>query len=251
MARRVDPAPSPAPAEGRRRGLFRRRKPRTGPGRIAQMREVYRMTARVDPSIKWWMIGALLIPFVVFEVIGILTGHPIYFGIIGVLFGVLAALFVLARKAEQAAYKSLEGQPGAAGAALRTLRRGWVVEDEPVAIDPRTRDTVFRVVGRPGVILVSDGPPHRVTKLLDDERRRTARVLRDVPLHLVQCGRGDGQTPLPKLPRKIQRLERKLTKQEVMEVQKRLKALGGLKAPIPKGIDPFRARPDRRAVRGR
>ena len=76
-------------------------------------------------------------------------------------------------------------------------------------------------------------------------------MLRDVPLHLVQCGRGDGQTPLPKLPRKIQRLERKLTKQEVMEVQKRLKALGGLKAPIPKGIDPFRARPDRRAVRGR
>ena len=59
MARRVDPAPSPAPAEGRRRGLFRRRKPRTGPGRIAQMREVYRMTARVDPSIRWWMIGAL------------------------------------------------------------------------------------------------------------------------------------------------------------------------------------------------
>ena len=160
MARRVDPAPSPAPAEGRR-GLFRRRKPRTGPGRIAQMREVYRMTARVDPSIKWWMIGALLIPFVVFELIGVLTGHPIYFGIIGVLFGVLAALFVLARKAESAAYKSLEGQPGAAGAALRTLRRGWVVEDEPVAIDPRTRDTVFRVVGRPGVILVSDGPPHR------------------------------------------------------------------------------------------
>ncbi|PWJ48331.1 protein of unknown function [Quadrisphaera granulorum] len=250
MARRSDPAPSPAPAEGRRRGLFRR-KPRTGPGRIAQMREVYKMTARVDPSVKWWMLGALLIPFAVFEVIGLITGHWIYFGIIGLLFSVLAALFVLARRAESAAYKSLEGQPGAAGAALRTLRRGWLVEEEPVAIDPRTRDVVFRVVGRPGVILVSDGPAPRVNRLLEDEKRRTARVLRDVPLHTIQCGRGEGQTPLPKLPKKVQRLERKLTKQEVAEVTKRLKALGGVRPPIPKGIDPFRARPDRRAVRGR
>ena len=76
MARRADPAPSPAPAEGRRRGLFRR-KPRTGPGRLAQMREVYRMTARVDPSIRWWMLGALVVPFVVFEVIGLITGRMV------------------------------------------------------------------------------------------------------------------------------------------------------------------------------
>ncbi len=122
------------------------------------MRDVYAMTRRVDPSIRWWMLGALVIPFVVFEAVGLLTGHWIYFGIIGLLFSVLAALFVLARRAESAAYKSLEGQPGAAGAALRTLRRGWLVEEEPVAIDPRTRDTVFRLVGRPGVVLVGDGP---------------------------------------------------------------------------------------------
>ncbi len=76
-------------------------------------------------------------------------------------------------------------------------------------------------------------------------------MLRDVPLHTIQCGRGDGQTPLPKLPRTVMRLKPQLTKQEVSEVTKRLKALGGLRAPIPKGIDPFRARPDRKAVRGR
>ena len=42
-----------------------------------------------------------------------------------------------------------------------------------------------------------------------------------------------------------------LTKDEVATVQKRLKALGGIRPPVPKGIDPMRARPDRRAMRGR
>ena len=43
----------------------------------------------------------------------------------------------------------------------------------------------------------------------------------------------------------------KLTKQEVAEVNKRLTALGGVKLPVPKGVDPMRARPDRKGMRGR
>jgi hypothetical protein len=37
----------------------------------------------------------------------------------------------------------------------------------------------------------------------------------------------------------------------VATVHKRLKALGGVRMPLPHGIDPSRARPDRRAMRGR
>ena len=46
-------------------------------------------------------------------------------------------------------------------------------------------------------------------------------------------------------------MKKTLTKQEVQAVDKRLAALGSAKMPIPKGIDPYRARPDRKAMRGR
>lgn len=262
MARSTPPpAAHGATAVGgpRRRSLLRRRSSAAGPGgaaprtgRVKQLRDVYRMTSRVDPAVGWWMLGAFAAPLVVvLLLVGLLSGHWVYAAVLGVGLGLLAAVFVLARRAERAAYTQLEGQPGAAGAALRVLRRGWTVEEQPVAIDPRTRDTVFRAVGRPGVVLISDGPPHRVAKLLEAERRRVARVLPDVPLHVLQSGHGEGQVPLAKLPRRVMRLRPTLSRDEVGEVQRRLRALGTARPPIPKGIDPMRARPDRRATRGR
>jgi hypothetical protein len=47
------------------------------------------------------------------------------------------------------------------------------------------------------------------------------------------------------------RLPRTLTPSEVSAVAKRMQALGGLRAPVPKGIDPFRVRANRGAARGR
>ena len=38
---------------------------------------------------------------------------------------------------------------------------------------------------------------------------------------------------------------------EVGEVTKRLRALGGVRLPVPKGIDPYRVRPDRKGMKGR
>ncbi len=241
----------PAAPAGRR---FLRRRPKApgrGPGRVAQMRSVYAMTRRADPNVRWWLLLAVAGTLAVVLGIGFLTEHPIYATIIGLPLALLAGLFVLARRAETAAYGQLEGQPGAAGAALRVLRRGWQVEQEPVAVDPRTRDTVFRALGRPGVVLVSDGPPQRVGRLLEAERKRIARVLPDVPIHLLQAGTGAEQVPLAKLPRRVMRLKPALTRAEVSTVSKRLRALGRARIPVPKGMDPMRARPDRRGARGR
>ena len=215
------------------------------------MRAVYTMTRTADPSVTWWMLLAFAGILVVAVAIGLLWGHPYYMTFVGLPLAVLAAMFVLARKAERAAYSQIEGQPGAAGAALRALRRGWTVEEQPVAVDPRTQDSVFRAVGRPGVVLVGDGPPHRLGRLLESERKKVARVLPNVPVHVLQAGSGEGQVPLRKLPRAVTRLKPTLTRHEVEAVVKRLRSLGGLRPPIPPGIDPLRARPDRRSMRGR
>ena len=136
---------------------------------------------------------------------------------------------------------------------LKNIRRGWFVEDEPVAVDPRTRDLVFRADrpagGRPGHR--GSGRP-RVQRLVDGERKRVTRVLGpNVPVMVVHVGDGEGQVPLRKINSKLMKSRPTLTKTEVSQVVGRLRALGGVRPPIPKGIDPTRMRPDRKGVRGR
>lgn len=241
-----------SPDTPKRRRFGRKAKaPGAAPGRVAQIRQVFRMTRKADPSVVWWML--LLFAGVMLGglTIGLLTGHPIYASVLALPMALLGAMFILARRAERAAFRQIEGQTGAAGAALRALKRGWTVEEQPIAIDPRTQDTVFRAVGRAGVVLVGDGPPHRISKLLIAEERKLKRVLPGVPIHLVQAGDGNGQVPLRKVGRTVMKIKPALTKQEVAVVNKRIKSLGGMRPPIPKGIDPMRARPDRKSFRGR
>lgn len=216
-----------------------------------QVWQAYQMTRKNDPAVTWIVLAVFFGIIVVGLVIGLLINHWVYVLLLSIPFAALGAMFILARRAETAAYTQIEGQPGAAFAALGTIRRGWTFTQEPVAVDPRTQDMVFRGVGKPGVVLVGEGPPARIAKLLESERKRTARVISGAPITLIQVGDGEGQVPLRKLPREVQKLRGKLTKAEISEVSKRLTALGGIKLPVPKGVDPMRARPDRKGMRGR
>lgn len=216
-----------------------------------QLWQAYQITRQTDPAVTWIMLGVLVGVIALGVIVGLLTGHPVYVLVLSIPFALLAALVVLTRRAEAAAYQRIEGEPGAALAALGTLRRGWTFTQEPVAVDPRHRDMVFRGVGRPGVVLVGEGPAHRVGRLLEQERKRTARVVSGAPIHVIQVGDDEGQVPLRKLPRTVTRLKPQLTKDEVAVVLKRVTALGGAKLPVPKGIDPTRVRPDRKGMRGR
>ncbi|WP_435736243.1 DUF4191 domain-containing protein [Cellulosimicrobium sp. PMB13] len=216
-----------------------------------QVWAAYQMTRKQDPAVTWIMLGVFLGVVAVAVGIGLWWGQWVYTLIVGIPFGLLGAMFVLTRRAERAAYSQIEGQPGAARAALGTIRRGWTFDEEPVAIDPRTQDLVFRGVGRAGVVLVSEGPAHRANRLLESERKRVTRVLPNVPVTTIQVGNEEGQVALQKLPRTVQKLKPTLTKPETAQVSKRLRALGAARLPIPKGIDPTRARPDRKGMKGR
>jgi hypothetical protein len=222
------------------------------PGRLSTLRQVYSVTRESDPRLPLWMLlgfaGTILLAYL----IGLAIGHGPYLAILGLPLGLLVALLIMSRRAERFAYARAAGQPGVTGQVLKNLRRGWYVEEEPVAIDPRTRDLVFRAVGRPGVALVAEGPVNRVQRLVEGERRRVTRVLGpNVPVIVVHVGDGEGQVPLRRVNNKLMRSKPALTKTEVSQVAARLRALGGVRPPIPKGIDPTRARPDRKGVRGR
>lgn len=216
-----------------------------------QVFEAYKMTRQQDPAVLWWILGTFFGVMIVAVGIGFWWGQPIYTAILGLPTGALGAMFILARRAESAAYARIEGEPGASLAALKTIRRGWTFSEEPVAVNPRSRDMIFRGVGRPGVILVVEGPSARVQRLVNTEKKRTTRVLPNVPVHVIEVGKEPGQVPLPKLVRKVRKLRPTLNKHEVSVVIKRLQALGSAKLPIPKGVDPMKARPDRKGMRGR
>ncbi|UZN01704.1 DUF4191 domain-containing protein [Cellulomonas sp. S1-8] len=216
-----------------------------------QVWQAYQVTRQSDPAVTWIILGVFVGIVALGVVVGLLLDQLVYVLVLSVPFAVLGGMFVLARRAETAAYTRIEGQPGASLAALGTLRRGWTFTQEPVAADPRTQDLVFRGVGRPGVVLVGEGPPHRIGKLLEAERKRTARVVSGAPIHLIQVGDGEGQVELRRLPRAVTKLKPQLTKDEVAVVLRRVTSLGVAKLPVPKGVDPMRARPDRKGMRGR
>lgn len=203
------------------------------PSRTGQIRAAYSMTRKSDPMVGWVTLASFLLVLAVFVAIGLLVGQPVYLGIFGVMVGVLAATIVFGRRAEKAAFAQLEGQPGAAAAALNMLRRGWTVT--PAVAVTRNQDVVHRVVGRPGVVLVGEGVPSRVANLIATEKKKVARFVPDVPIYDFQAGNEAGQVPLRKLNRTVMKLPRNLKTYQVIEVNRRLKALGATNLPIPKG----------------
>ena len=143
--------------------------------------------------------------------------------LLGVVSGLLAALIVMNRRAERAAYRRMEGQQGAVGAVLRaTLRRGWRGSEIPVAVNPRTRDAVYRAVGRPGVVLIAEGPKGRTQRLLDEERRKVLRVAPNTPVSVLRVGPEEDAIRLGQINRSLGRLKGKLTRAEVLAVSNRL-----------------------------
>jgi hypothetical protein len=212
----------------------------TKQGRLAQIRSAYTMTRKVDPAVGWVTAATAFLVLAVAVAIGFLIGHPVYVGILGLMLAVLAATIVFGKRAEKAAFSQVDGQPGAAAAALNMLRKGWTVT--PAVAMSRNQDIVHRVVGRAGVVLVGEGSPSRVQALIVTEKKKVARFVPDVPIYDVQAGNDTGQVPLRKLNNHLMKLPRNLKQPQVIEVNRRLKALGSMNLPIPKGPMPRSAR---------
>jgi hypothetical protein len=81
---------------------------------------------------------------------------------------------------------------------------------------------------------VGEGSP-AVKQLLLDERRKMERFIPGVTLTEVIVGEGAGQVPLRKLQKHLKKLPKKLNKVQLRELRSRIKAVGGLNIPIPKG----------------
>lgn len=250
-----------------KKGLFgRKKKPKdpSKPGVFAQFKQVFTMTRKADPAAVWWMLLAALAVLVVALLIGLWWGQVVYMMIIAVPLALLVAMIILGRRAERAAFAQIEGQPGASSAVLGQLRRGWFYDQEPVAAevggqmrgmrDLHNAAMVFRAVGKPGVVLIAEGPGGSAKRLSTAESRKVTRVVgEEVPVHTLVVGNGEGQVPLRQVVKTIRKLPKQLSNDEALVVQQRLKALAGRnRPPVPKGMDPSKPpRASRKALRGR
>ena len=224
--------------------------------RRRQIVETYKMTKETDRVIGLWMLGAFLVGGGIgFGIFWILPGSGTFALVIaiigGVLLGALAAMIVFSRRAQRAAYNRLAGQIGAAARALTMLRRGWKT-DEMIGFN-KQQDLVHRVVGPPGIILVGEGNPNRLRQLMNSERKRHERVAADAPIHEIVVGDDEGQVPLKKLVRHVQKLGRQVKPAEMTDILARLKALDAQrgKLPMPKGPVPTSMKGMRSQMRGR
>jgi hypothetical protein len=218
-------------------------------GRIKQIFEAFKMQRREDKLLLPLMLGAFLGVTVVVFLLGMIWGLHWVFLPVGLAFGLLAAVIIFGRRVQANVYRKADGQPGAAGWALDNLRGRWVLTQ--AVAGTAQLDAVHRLIGRPGVVLVAEGAPHRVKSLMAQEKKRVARLIGDTPIYEVVVGNEEGQVPLSKLQQRIMKLPRNIGPSQVDAIENRLAALASRGNALPKGPMPQGAkmRNVQRAVR--
>ena len=203
--------------------------------RFQTFRDAYKVTKSVKPWIGIALIAIFLVVLVVGISLGFIFDHPIYGGFVTIPLAALAAMFFFTRIAGSAAYSSIEGQIGAGASVLMAIRKGWTTT--PAVAVNRQQDMVHRSVGRAGIVLTGEGG-FAVRQMIQDEKRKSERFAPGVPVIEVYVGDGDGQVPIRKLQKHLAKLPKKLSAHQMREVRARLKAVGGMSLPIPKGPMP-------------
>jgi hypothetical protein len=203
--------------------------------RFQTFRDAYGVTKSVKPWIGPVLIAIFLVVLAVGISLGFIFGHPIYGGFVTIPLAGLATMFFFTRVAGSAAYTSIEGQIGAGASVLMAIRKGWTTT--PAVAVNRQQDMVHRSVGRAGIVLTGEGG-FAVRQMMQDEKKKSERFAPGVPIIEVYVGDGDGQVPLRKLQRHLAKLPKKLSAHQMREVRARLKAVGGMSLPIPKGPMP-------------
>jgi len=207
------------------------------------MRAAFTITRQRDPRLVPWLVVGFVVTFaVIFTPLVLFGGWIPIDAVLAALAGLTTVMLIFGRRAQRAAFSEIEGQPGAAIWVVQGLRGDW--RATPAAAANTQLDVVHRVLGRPGVILIGEGTPHRVKTLLAQEKRRVARVAGDAPIYDLIVGEDEDadEMPLRRLSKYVLKLPPNLNAAQVDALEKRMTALGGTRSGMPKGPMPKGAR---------
>jgi hypothetical protein len=227
MAGKQDKAASKEAAKARRAASRAKRR---------QIFDAFNMQRREDKALVPIMVAVILGATAVAFLAGLYWGMQWVFLPMGIAIGALLAMIIFGRRVQHSVFKKADGQPGAAAWALENLRGRWRVT--PAVAGTTQLDAVHRVIGRPGIVLVAEGAPHRVKALLAQEKKRVSRVVGETPIYDVTVGSEEGQVPLRKLQSHLMKLPRNISAAQVDTMENRLAALASRGAALPKGPMP-------------
>ena len=210
---------------------------------LSVVKDAYKLVKKVSPLAVVWCLLIFVLVLTFGIIIGNNLGHPIYAGFITLPVAFLAAFFLFTRYANTAAFASIQGQLGAGASVLMSIKRGFVTT--PAVNVNRDQDMVHRVSGKAGIVLVGEGG-FGVKSLMQDEKRKMERFLSGVPVTEVIVGENSGQVSIKKLHKHLKKLPKKLNTAQLREVRARLRSVGGLNLPMPKGPMPTNVRMPRR-----
>ncbi|GAA1349630.1 DUF4191 domain-containing protein [Saccharothrix algeriensis] len=224
MAGKQDKAAAKEAAKARRAASKARR---------GQILEAFKVQRREDKALVPLMVACVLGAAAVAFLLGLIWDMQWVLLPLGIAVGALLAVIVFGRRVQRTVYAKADGQPGAAGWALDNLRGRWRVTQ--AVAGTTSGDMVHRVIGRPGVVLVAEGAPHRVKGLLAQEKKRVARVIGETPIYDVIVGKDEGQVALRKLQGHLMKLPRNISAAQVDTLENRLAALASRGTAMPKG----------------
>jgi len=205
--------------------------------RVRVIRDNYRMAKEYDPKLGWILLAILVVGLGAFVALGVVTGNIFTWLIVGFSTVIVVISIVFSRRAMRSAYKSIEGQPGAAVAIVQNMSKaGWGITAGVAA--NKHQDLVHRAIGRPGIVLIGEGTSPALPALLAGEHKRTKRFVPDSPISELVVGTEEGQVPIAKLDKHLRKMPKVLAPGEVTTMRKRLDALAAAPLPIPKGPMP-------------
>ena len=212
----------------------------------SQIWQAFNLQRKQDKALIPLMLAAVVgVPLVLFLVGVIFNGQWIMLPI-GILLGVVLAMWIFSRRIEASMYDRAGNSPGAAGWALENMRNTvGVVWFTKTAVGATTQmDAVHRVVGVPGIVLVAEGSRHRVRPIMEQQKKRLNRLVGGGPIYEIYTGDGEGEVPLKRLQRELLKLPRNYKKNDVYPINARIEAMdntvagapaGMPKGPLPKG----------------
>lgn len=211
-----------------------------------QLWAAFKVQRKQDKKLIPLMLLAIVGITAVFFLLGLIWNIQWIMLLLGIGFGLIAALYIFTKRVERSAYEKASGQPGAAGWVLENMRNGvgmvWLTKTAVAATTQM--DTVHRVVGLCGIVLVGEGTPHRVRPLMAQQKKHLNRVAGQVPLYEVMVGENEGEVSIRGLQRHLTKLPRNLKKDEAYALNTRLESTDRLNTTgtLPKGPVPKQAK---------
>ena len=220
------------------------------PGQLRQLFSQYALTAKKDKLAPVLAIGLGLVTISVIASFGLISTNLDPLGsalwcIAAVVAGVLVAGIIMTRRSTAVIYSQYANEMGRVSLVIGNItRKTYKGSNQPIAIQ-RPDNMVFRAIGPAGVVLIGEGSATKTRGMLEDEKRKVQRVAPGAHIETIYCSENGDGIALAKLHNHVLKLKRKMNRAEIAVVNSRLSSLG-MNLPIPKGIDPNKARAGRK-----